>query len=132
MISILIKSAKKITLDEEKIKFWASNSLKKHGLVNVELSLSFVKPEEIQALNRKYRKLDKATSVLTFFQGQAYPPKPWRRRKTPEKTLLLGDIVICPVEAKKKNLSIEFLIEHGIKNLLSEIPITKSLRPGFG
>lgn len=122
MISILIKSAKKFTLDEEKIKSWASNSLKKHGLDNVELSLSFVKPEEIQVLNRKYRKLDKATSVLTFFQGQA----------TPEKTLLLGDVVICPVEAKKKNLSIEFLIEHGIKNLLSEIPITKSLRVGFG
>lgn len=122
MISILIKSAKKFTLDEEKIKSWAGNSLKKHGLANVELSLSFVKPEEIQALNRKYRKLDKATSVLTFFQGQA----------TPEKTLLLGDIVICPIEAEKKNLSIEFLIEHGIKNLLSEIPITKSLRPGFG
>jgi len=45
--------------------------------------------------------------------------------------LLLGDIVICPIEAKKKNLSIEFLIEHGIKNLLSEIPITKNLRVGF-
>lgn len=122
MISILIKSAKKFTLDEEKIKSWASNSLKKHGLDNVELSLSFIESEEIQVLNRKYRKLDKATSVLTFFQGQA----------TPEKTLLLGDIVICPVEAKKKNLSIEFLIEHGIKNLLSEISITKNLRVGFG
>ncbi|MCJ7804595.1 rRNA maturation RNase YbeY [Patescibacteria group bacterium] len=122
MISILIKSAKKFTLEEDKIRSWASNSLKKNGLNNCELSLSFVDSKEIQALNRSYRKLDKATSVLTFFQGQA----------TPEKTLILGDIVICPIEAKKKNLSIEFLIEHGIKNLLSEIPTAKSLRPGSG
>jgi len=121
MISILIKSAKKFSLEEEKVKLWAINFLKKQGLDNLELSLSFVEPEEIQALNRKYRKLDKATSVLTFFQGQA----------TPEKTLLLGDIVICPIEAKKKKFSIEFLIEHGIKNLLSEISTAKSLRPGF-
>jgi len=121
MISILIKSAKKFTLDKEKIKLWAGNSLKKHGLDNCELSLSFINPEEIRALNRNYRKLDKATSVLSFFQGQA----------TPEKRLLLGDIVICPAEAKKNNLSIEFLIEHGIKNLLSEISTAKNLRTGF-
>ena len=128
MISILIKSAKKFTLEEERIRSWASNSLKKHGLANGELSLFFVDSKEIQVLNRRYRKLDQATSVLTFFQGQAYPES--IRRATPGKTLLLGDIVICPVEAKKKNLSIEFLIEHGIKNLLSEIPTAKSLRPG--
>src|SRR4030043_1361555 len=114
MIFILIKSAKKFTLEEEKIRSWASDSLKKYGLDNIELSLSFVEAKELQTLNRRYRKLDKATSVLTFFQGQA----------NPEKTLLLGDIVICPVEAKKKNLSIEFLIEHGINNFLSEIPTT--------
>ncbi len=122
MISILIKSPEKFTLEEEKIKRQAVNFLKKYGLDNCELSLSFVEPEEIQALNRNYRKLDKATSVLSFFQGQA----------TPEKRLLLGDIVICPIEAKKKNLSIEFLIEHGIKNLLSEISTAESLRTGFG
>ena len=130
MISILIKSAKKFTLEEEKIRSWASNSLKENGLNNCELSLSFVDSKKIQALNRNYRKLNKATSVLTFFQGQAYPES--IRRATPEKTLILGDIVICPVEAKKKNLSIEFLIKHGIKNLLSEIPTAKSLRPGSG
>jgi probable rRNA maturation factor len=122
MISILIKSPEKFTLDEDKIRLWAGKSLKNHGLDNCELSLFFVDPEEIQTLNRNYRKLDRATSVLTFFQGQA----------TPEKRLLLGDIVICPVEAKKRNLSIEFLIEHGIKNLLSEISTAKSLRTGFG
>jgi len=116
MVSVLIKSAKKFGLKEEQIEVWAKKALKKYRLNNCELSLVFVKPEEILNLNQKYRNLKRATSVLTFFQGQAYPEK-----------LLLGDIVICPVVAKKKNLSIEFLINHGIRNLLSEIPTTKSL-----
>ena len=116
MISVLIKSAKKFGLDENHIELWAKKALKKHQLDDCELSLIFVEPEEILNLNRKYRNLNEATSVLTFFQGQAYPEK-----------LLLGDIVICPVVAKKKNLSVEFLINHGIRNLLSEIPTAKSL-----
>jgi len=126
MISILIKSAKEFGLKEKQISLWAEKALKSFGQDNCELSLFFVKPEKILAFNRKYRNLNEPTSVLTFFQGQAYPEN--IRRVTPEKILILGDIVICPVQAKDKNLSIEFLIKHGIKNLLSEIPTAKSFR----
>lgn len=118
MISILIKAAEKFGLQEKEISRWAKKALKSYGLDNCELSLFFVKPEKILAFNRKYRNLNEPTSVLTFFQGQAYP----------EKNLILGDIVICPAQAKEKNLSIRFLIKHGIKNLLSEISSAKSLR----
>jgi len=118
MISVLIKSAKKFGFKENQIKVWAEKALKKHQLDNCELSLVFVEPKEILNLNKKYRNLNEATSVLTFFQGQA----------NPEKILLLGDIVICPLVAAEKNLTIEFLINHGIRNLLSEIPTAKSLR----
>jgi len=112
MISILIKSAKRFNLKEEKI------FLKKNGLDNCELSFSFVNSEKIRTLNRNYRGLDKATTVLTFFQGQA----------TPEKVLLEKQGSVKDREAKKKNLSVKFLIEHGIKNLLSEIPTAESFR----
>lgn len=125
MNSILIKSARNFGLDEELLKIWTEKLLKKYKLDNCELSLFFVGPEKIRVLNRQYRNLDEPTSVLTFFQGQVYPEF---NRGTPEKILLLGDIVICPFVAKKRNLSIKFLIEHGIRNLLSEIPPTKSLR----
>ena len=118
MISILIKSAKKFGLEENRIRLWAQKALKKYQLNNCELSLIFVEPKEILNLNRHYRHLDEATSILTFFQGQA----------NPEKIYLLGDIVICPLVAAEKNLTIEFLINHGIRNLLSEISTTKSLR----
>ncbi|MCX6725761.1 MAG: rRNA maturation RNase YbeY [Candidatus Shapirobacteria bacterium] len=123
MNSVLIKSAKEFGLSEEKILAWGEKYLLKNGLDNCELSIIFVKPEKILSFNRKYRNLDEATSVLTFFQGQAYP---FDKRITPEKTLILGDIVICPEQAEQKNLTIEFLINHGIKNLLSEISTAKS------
>lgn len=130
MISILIKSAKRFNLKEEKIRFWAREFLKKNGLDNCELSFSFVNSEKIRTLNRNYRGLDKATTVLTFFQGQATPEKVLLEKQgsVKDRFLLLGDIVICPDEAKKKNLSVKFLIEHGIKNLLSEIPTAESFR----
>jgi len=123
MISVLIKSAKEFGLNEEKIVTWGKKYLLKNGLDNCELSIIFVKPEEILSFNQKYRNLNEATSVLTFFQGQAYPLD---KRITPGKFLILGDIIICPEQAEQKNLTIEFLINHGIKNLLSEISTAKS------
>lgn len=120
MISILIKSSKEFDLSEKQIFRWAKKALESFGQDNCELSILFVKPEKILAFNQKYRNLNEPTSVLTFFQGQA----------TPEKVLILGDIVICPAQAKEKNLSIRFLIKHGIKNLLSEISPAESFRTG--
>ncbi len=134
MIFVLIKSAKKFGLKEKLLRNWTEELLKKYKLDNCEVSLFFVEPKEIQLLNNQYRKINEPTSVLTFFQGQAYPLNQ-QKRITPEKqnsvkdsVLLLGDIVICPLVEKRKNLSIKFLIEHGLRNLLSEIPTTKSLR----
>lgn len=81
----------------------------------ISISLVFVGAKKIRELNRKYRGIDKVTSILTFYYGQAIP----------NENLILGDIVICPPEAKRKNLSIDELIIHGIKSLLSEISTTK-------
>ena len=122
MISILIKSSKEFDLSEKQISQWAKKALKSFGQDNCELSIFFVNPKKILTFNQEYRNLNEATSVLTFFQGQA----------TPEKVLILGDIVICPAQAEEKNLSIRFLIKHGIKNLLSEISSAESLRAGSG
>jgi ssRNA-specific RNase YbeY (16S rRNA maturation enzyme) len=118
MNSILIKRGKNFHLREEKVKNWTEEMLRKHNLKNCQLSIAFVTSKKIRSLNRDYRKLDKATSILSFFQGQAAPGG----------IQILGDIVICLSEAKKKNLSIKFLIDHGLRNLLSEIPTSKSQR----
>ncbi len=116
MNSILIKSAGKFNLSKDLVEKWALEVLKKYGLSDCELSIAFVDSKKIRSLNKNYRQLDKATSILSFFQGQA----------APENIKILGDVVICPPEAEKKNLSIKFLIDHGIRNLLSEISTSKS------
>ena len=63
---------------------------------SVEISLSFVSPEDIRALNREYRDVDEATDVLSFPLLDEEPVD------VPELPVLaLGDIVICPEETAK-------------------------------
>ena len=61
-----------------------------------EISLSFVNPEDIRALNRDYRDVDEATDVLSFPMLDEEPVD------VPELPVLsLGDIVICPEETAR-------------------------------
>lgn len=59
-----------------------------------EISLSFVSPEEIHALNRQYRQVDRPTDVLSFPQFDDLNDLPQ------EGELCLGDVVICTAQAK--------------------------------
>ena len=59
----------------------------------VEISVSFVSEEEMRALNKLYRGIDKATDVLSFPQygeREAFP-------KTGD--ICIGDVVICTDQA---------------------------------
>lgn len=58
-----------------------------------EISLSFMSPEDIRALNREYRNVDEATDVLSF---PLLDEEPVDMPELP--VLSLGDIVICPEE----------------------------------
>ncbi len=59
----------------------------------VEISVSFVSPDEIRLMNKMYRGVDAVTDVLSFpqFEAMAEIPK--------EGTISLGDIVICTEQA---------------------------------
>ena len=62
---------------------------------SAEVSLTFMPPEEIRALNRDYRDVDEATDVLSF-------PMIDETAGMPEgMPLMLGDIVICPEEVSR-------------------------------
>jgi rRNA maturation RNase YbeY len=67
------------------------------------LSLAFVSKAEIKKLNKKFRKKDKATDVLSFeLKGnKGY----------------LGEIVICPEIVKEKGEKIMEVFVHGILHL---------------
>lgn len=133
MISVLIKSAEKFDLDPGKIRRIIEEFLKESqgDLPDMlreairtgyfEISVAFVELKTIRELNRKFRGISNPTSVLSFFQGQAIP----------HKKLILGDIAICPEVAQDQNLEISFLIKHGLKNLLSEIPTAGNIGVGL-
>ena len=85
---------------------------------SAEVSLSFVSPDEIRALNREYRDVDEATDVLSFPMVDDMSGLP------PIMPLMLGDIVICPEEVSRLHpeLSmtegISLMIAHSFLHLL--------------
>lgn len=93
------------------------------------INLVLVNQEEIHRLNKKYRGQDKPTTVLSFCyweKGRARSPA--RRAKFFDSCL--GEIVVCPQLAEKQKISIEKLVVHGLRNLLSQIPAAALKRPG--
>ncbi len=87
-----------------------------HGLEDPDLSLVFVGERAIRTLNRRYRKKDKPTDVLSFSVG----------KRGPDGRFHLGDIVISvPVAragARRNGHSVdremEVLAVHGFLHLL--------------
>lgn len=81
------------------------------------INLVFVDGKTAERLNKKYRGQDYTPTVLSFCynDGQA----------------TIGEIIICLSEAKKQNLTLEKLVNHGLKNLLSQIPAAKLSKLGF-
>ena len=79
----------------EKMKAAADVCLSEKGLnhENIEISVSFVSGEEIIALNKLYRGLEKITDVLSFPQADSIGDIPKDRES------LLGDVVICTDQA---------------------------------
>ncbi|HPW19158.1 MAG TPA: rRNA maturation RNase YbeY [Candidatus Aminicenantes bacterium] len=63
-----------------------------HRLRDFEVTLSFVGERAIRTLNRKWRKKDRPTDVLSFPLGD----------KTPDGRLYLGDIVIAVPVAERQ------------------------------
>ncbi len=79
--------------------------------MKIVADVSFVDEKTIRSLNRRWRKIDKATDVLSF---------PLDREVGPDKVMRLGDIVICKPLALKKRHSVPFLINHAMLHLLGK------------
>jgi probable rRNA maturation factor len=118
-MKIWIRNRQKHTpLDLRKIRRVAQRILTELGLPNAELSLLLVNDVQIQALNRRYLRLDKPTNVLAFpmREGEFSVLHPQ----------LLGDLVISVETARrqKKRFGLDemkmvtLLMIHGILHLL--------------
>lgn len=106
-----------LAINEDEVRRLASLALRDYKQ-NAELTIRFVRPEEITYLNSTYRKKDKPTNVLAF-------PSELPRELQLE-CPLLGDVVICPevllAESKELNKSLDahwaLILIHGILHLL--------------
>ena len=93
----------------------------KYAGLDCEINLSLVSPQEIQHLNKHYRKLDASTDVLSFPNTGAKPAPGFRRP-----TLSMGDIIICTQIAEAQALEyghslereLAFLTAHGFLHLI--------------
>jgi len=85
------------------------------------VSVAFVSEKEIQKLNKKYRKKNKPTDVLSFSEVEKFPLA--SLKKSPS---YLGEIAICSVVAKKQaeekkhsfRKEVEILTVHSMLHLL--------------
>ena len=95
---IEINNLTTIVVDEKFLEGVAKKVLKGENRKEMDLSVVFVSKDKIRELNKKYRKQDKLTDVLSFGEG-------------------LNEIVICPAVVKtKKNLA--RVLIHGILHIL--------------
>lgn len=118
MIEIQNLNPKYKKIDKKFLTECAEAVLKKEKIKeSIEISVVIVVPEEIQLLNRQYRKKDKATDVLSFGSIKDFYS---------EKDFTLPEIIICPeeVESNAAEFGISFekelanVLIHGILHLL--------------
>ena len=117
MLSILISSESRYPVNKEKIKAKAREVLEKFGVDDVEVSISIVGSRKIRDLNRRFRKIDEPTDVLSF---------PLETTRDENGVLPLGDIIISyPLAQKYARLDnllvdeeVSKLVEHGLLHLL--------------
>ena len=104
---------KKIVLLNKKNKLFKKNTL----ICSIVLS----GPKEIKNLNKKFRKKNKSTDVLSF---PFYEKNQLNNKIRKEKEVYLGDIIINLSQVKKKNNKAKFKEElnklwiHGLLHLL--------------
>ena len=90
---------------------------------NLSISLIFTNPDEIKKINNQYRKIDKATDVLSFPMFEKDEIEQIKNTENPE---VLGDIIISieqiENQAKEYEHSFErefsYMIVHGFYHLL--------------
>jgi probable rRNA maturation factor len=111
--TVLISNRQTASVDEVAMAGLARATLAGEGLLDVELSVSFVEEAEIEDLHVRYMDEPGPTDVLSFPLDDVDEGG----------TRLLGDVVIAPAVATRNNPSdpqaeLRLLLVHGILHLL--------------
>ena len=104
---VVVSNRQDLAVDESGLATLAERVLAGEGAPQGELILSFVSTDEMEDLHERYSGEDGPTDVLAFPMGEDG---------------LLGDVVICPAEARRNNEDVEaelrLLVVHGTLHLL--------------
>ena len=92
--------------------------------LQTEVSLSLVTAEEIRQVNRRFRRIDRVTDVLSFPQLSFTPGEEEEKNERGE--IILGDILICVARARSQaeeyghslRRELAFLTAHSMLHLL--------------
>lgn len=117
-ISILKKIKDRISVSDQMWQRWTDETTKLDGDWMVEILI--VEPREIKKLNKKFRKKDEVTDVLSFPIFKKLP--------MPRGPNILGTVIICFEVAQKQardanqdlNAELKTLYQHGLKHLLGK------------
>jgi len=96
------------------IKTTVNDFVKAHKInPNCTLNIEFISKRNIKSLNKKYRRVDLPTDVLSFpiWENKIDIPKKGK--------VSLGDIVICP-EMTDINKDLAVLINHSLNHLVGK------------
>ena len=111
--AVLVSDRQALPVDAPGLAALARNTLVGEGLVEVELSVSFVDEAEITDLHVRYLDEPGPTDVLSFPQDD----------DDANGVRILGDVVICPAVAGRNapgdpSAELRLLLVHGILHLL--------------
>lgn len=124
MVNVLVTSESRYPINRSAIKTAVADFLaQKKVKNNVEISVAIVGKRKIHELNKKYRKLDAPTDVLSFGLDNNKDFVDYS-----DNILRLGDVVICWPIAIDEAVEEEMLVDdkinelaiHGITHLLGE------------
>lgn len=108
-MAIEINNLTNFVLDKESFSQVAKKVLSGENRETQTLSLAFVSKEEIAKLNKKFRKKDGPTDVLSFELRESFGAA--------QDKDYLGEIVICPEVAEEKGEDMTEVFIHGILHL---------------
>jgi probable rRNA maturation factor len=108
MVQVEVANRSGVAVDLDAAVALAQLVLAEEGVVDGDLGVAFVAPEEIRALKREHLGADEATDVLSFpIDGRDELPAGLPRQ--------LGDVVVCPQVA---GAELRRPLVHGLLHLL--------------
>jgi probable rRNA maturation factor len=135
-IAVEIRDGTRAGVRHDRVAELVRHVLRAEAVMSAEVDVQFVGRRRMRALNGTYRGIDAVTDVLSFpLEEPGEEPLPGVPR-------LLGDVVVCPLEARRQALAdgapaafeLAVLITHGLLHLVGwehgEQPGRMALRQG--